>query len=68
MHNRLYSAGRQAFLDGRPCEPRTEPVVREYTAGRAAGDQFVRDIVEAFEAGYEDARDVRARSRRRRTR
>ena len=58
MHNRLYSAGRQSFLEGRSCEPRGDPVVREYTAGLAVGDQFAVEIEGVFEAGFNDARDA----------
>ena len=29
MHSRLYSTEWQSFIDGRPCQPRTDPVVRE---------------------------------------
>lgn len=56
MHNRLHSADWRSLLDGRPCAPRTDPVVREYTEGLTTGDQFTSEIAEAFAAGYDAAR------------
>lgn len=56
MHNQLYSAGRQSSIDGRPCEPRSDPAVRGYTAALAVGDQFASAIEDDFIAGFDDAR------------
>jgi hypothetical protein len=56
MHNRLYTAGWQSFVDGQPCQPRSDPVVREYTAGLPVGDQLAYDIEQIFESGFHDAR------------
>lgn len=55
MHNRLWTAGWDAFVSGRQCEPSRDPVIAEYSAGLPEGDQLAVELAKVWERGFNAA-------------